>query len=157
MKQWSVLNTLVGAVPGAIPPMLGFVAGRGRMGAEGWALFAILFLWQIPHFLAIAWRHREDYRRAGFRMLPCSDEKGRVTGLVSMLYCLALLVAAVWPFYLGAAGPWYLVGALLLSLGFAWGAGRFAFRPTQETARSLFLVSVAYLPMLLILLVADRR
>lgn len=157
MKQWSVLNTLVGAVPGAIPPMLGFVAGRGRMGAEGWALFAILFLWQIPHFLAIAWRHREDYRRAGFRMLPCSDEKGRVTGLVSTLYCLALLVAAVWPFYLGAAGPWYLVGALLLSLGFAWGAGRFAFRPTQETARSLFLVSVAYLPMLLILLVADRR
>ena len=157
MKQWSVLNTLVGAVPGAIPPMLGFVAGRGRMGAEGWALFAILFFWQIPHFLAIAWRHREDYRRAGFRMLPCSDEKGRVTGLVSMLYCLALLVAAVWPFYLGAAGPWYLVGALLLSLGFAWGAGRFAFRPTQETARSLFLVSVAYLPMLLILLVADRR
>ncbi|NBS54162.1 protoheme IX farnesyltransferase [bacterium] len=157
MKKWSVLNTLVGAVPGAIPPLLGFVAGRGRIGAEGWALFSILFLWQIPHFLAIAWRHREDYRRAGFRMLPCSDDKGRITGLVATLYCLALLVAAIWPFYLGAAGPWYLGGAVLLSLGFAWGAGRFALHPTQETARRLFLASVAYLPILLVLLVADRR
>lgn len=157
MKKWTVLNTLVGAVPGAIPPLLGFVAGRGRMGAEGWALFSILFLWQIPHFLAIAWRYRDDYRRAGFRMLPCSDEKGRVTGLVSTLYCLALLVAAMWPFYLGAAGPWYLAGAVILSLGFAFGAALFAVRPTQDTARTLFLASVAYLPILLILLVADRR
>ncbi|NDA09415.1 MAG: protoheme IX farnesyltransferase [Verrucomicrobia bacterium] len=157
MKRWTVLNTLVGAVPGAIPPLLGFVAGRGRIGAEGWALFSILFLWQIPHFLAIAWRYRDDYRRAGFRMLPCSDDKGRVTGLVSTLYCLALLVAALWPFYLGAAGFGYLVGAVLLSLGFALGAGRFALWPSQKTARSLFLASVAYLPILLILLVGDRR
>lgn len=157
MKKLTVLNTLVGAVPGAIPPLLGFVAGRGRIGPEGWALFSILFLWQIPHFLSIAWRYREDYRRAGFRMLPCSDERGRVTGLVATLYCLALLVVAVWPFYLGAAGSWYLAGSILLSLGFAAGAARFAFQPTRETARSLFLVSVAYLPVLLILLVADRR
>ncbi len=157
MKKWSVLNTLVGAVPGAIPPLLGFVAGRGRIGGEGWALFAILFLWQIPHFLAIAWRHREDYCRAGFRMLPCSDEKGRVTGLVSTLYCLALVVAAVWPFYLGAAGFWYLAGSVLLSLGFTLGAGHFALRPTRDTARNLFLASIAYLPILLILLVVDRR
>lgn len=157
MKKLTVLNTLVGAVPGAIPPLLGFVAGRGRIGPEGWALFSILFLWQIPHFLSIAWRYREDYRRAGFRMLPCSDERGRVTGFVATLYCLALLVVAVWPFYLGAAGFWYLVGSILLSLGFTAGAARFAFRPTPETARSLFLISVAYLPVLLILLVADRR
>ena len=157
MKRLTVLNTLVGAVPGAIPPLLGFVAGRGRIGPEGWALFSILFLWQIPHFLSIAWRYREDYRRAGFRMLPCSDERGRVTGLVATLYCLALLVVAVWPFYLGAAGSWYLAGSILLSLGFSAGAARFAFQPTRETARSLFLVSVAYLPVLLILLVADRR
>ncbi|NBU68415.1 MAG: protoheme IX farnesyltransferase, partial [Verrucomicrobia bacterium] len=122
-----------------------------------WALFAILFLWQIPHFLAIAWRHREDYCRAGFRMLPCSDEKGRVTGLVSTLYCLALVVAAVWPFYLGAAGFWYLAGSVLLSLGFTLGAGHFALRPTRDTARNLFLASIAYLPILLILLVVDRR
>lgn len=157
MKKWTVLNTLVGAVPGAIPPLLGFVAGRGRIGAEGWSLFSILFLWQIPHFLAIAWRYRSDYRRAGFRMLPCADDQGRITGLVSVLYCLALWVAAMWPFWLGAAGSVYLVGAILLSLSFAWAAGKFAIRPTQETARSLFLFSVAYLPILLILLVADRR
>jgi protoheme IX farnesyltransferase len=157
MKKWTVLNTLVGAVPGAIPPLLGFVAGRGSLGAEGWALFSILFLWQIPHFLSIAWRHRADYRRAGFRMLPCSDEQGRVTGLVATLYCLVLLVVAIWPFYLGAAGPWYLGGAILLGLAFTVWAIVFALKPTPETARNLFLASVAYLPILLILLVADRR
>ena len=157
MKKWTVLNTLVGAVPGAIPPLLGFVAGRGSIGPEGWALFSILFLWQIPHFLSIAWRYRADYRRAGFRMLPCSDEKGRVTGLVSTLYCIILLVVAIWPFYLGAAGAWYLGGAIFLSVAFAVWAIVFALRPSPETARNLFLFSVAYLPMLLILLVADRR
>lgn len=157
MKKWTVLNTLVGAVPGAIPPLLGFVAGRGSIGPEGWALFSILFLWQIPHFLSIAWRYRADYRRAGFRMLPCSDEKGRVTGLVSTLYCIVLLVVAIWPFYLGAAGPWYLGGAMVLSLAFTVWAIVFALKPAPETARNLFLASVAYLPILLILLVADRR
>ena len=157
MKKFSVLNTLVGAVPGAIPPLLGFVAGRGNLGPEGWALFSILFLWQIPHFLAIAWRYRADYRRAGFRMLPCSDDKGRVTGLVATLYCLALLAVSLWPVYLGAAGSWYLGGSIALGLVFSALATRFAIRPTTETARQLFLASVAYLPLLLILLVADRR
>jgi protoheme IX farnesyltransferase len=157
MKKWSVLNTLVGAVPGAIPPLLGFVAGRGNLGPEGWALFSILFLWQIPHFLAIAWRYREDYRRVGFRMLPCSDNQGRVTGLVATLYCLVLLVVSVWPFALGAAGVWYLGGAMVLGLAFLAMAARFAIQPTGETARHLFLASIAYLPILLILLVVDRR
>ena len=157
MKKISVLNTLVGAVPGAIPPLLGFVAGRGSLGPEGWALFSILFLWQIPHFLAIAWRYRTDYRRAGFRMLACHDERGRVTGLVATLYCLALLVVSLWPFYLGAAGMLYLGGALLLGLAFAGLASRFAIHPTSDTARQLFLASVVYLPILLILLVVDRR
>jgi len=157
MKRWTVLNTLVGAVPGAIPPLLGFMAGRGSLGAEGWALFSILFLWQIPHFLSIAWRYRADYRRAGFRMLPCSDEQGRVTGLVSTLYCVVLLVVVIWPFYLGAAGPWYLGGAVALSLGFTAAALGFTLKPTPDTARYLFLASVAYLPTVLILLVADRR
>lgn len=90
-------------------------------------------------------------------MLPCSDEKGRVTGLVSTLYCVVLLVVAIWPFYLGAAGPWYLGGAIILSLAFTGWAIVFALKPTPETARNLFLASVAYLPILLILLVADRR
>jgi protoheme IX farnesyltransferase len=157
MKRWTVLNTLVGAVPGAIPPLLGFVAGRGNLGPEGWALFSILFLWQIPHFLAIAWRYRTDYRRVGFRMLPCSDEKGRVTGLVATLYCLVLLVVSLWPFALGAAGFWYLGGAIALGLAFLAVAARFSIQPTAETARQLFLTSVCYLPILLILLVVDRQ
>jgi protoheme IX farnesyltransferase len=157
MKKWTVLNTLVGAVPGAIPPLLGFVAGRGSLGPEGWALFSILFLWQIPHFLAIAWRYRADYRRVGLRMLPCSDESGRVTGLVAVLYCLVLLVVSIWPFALGAAGFWYLGGAIALGLGFLAVAARFAIQPTLETARQLFLASVVYLPILLILMVVDRR
>ena len=90
-------------------------------------------------------------------MLPCWDDQGRITGLVSILYCLALWVAAMWPFWLGAAGLVYLLGAILLSLLFTWAAGKFAIRPSQETARGLFLFSVAYLPILLILMVADRR
>ena len=157
MKRWSVLNTLVGAVPGAIPPLIGFVAGRGRIGREGLALFLILFLWQIPHFMAIAWRHREDYRRAGFRMLPCSDEKGRITGLVSLIYCLALIAASIWPVLLQAAGPIYGCGAVLLGVGYALLAAGFAWRPTMISARNLFLGSIFYLPLLLILLVADSR
>ena len=157
MKKWTAFNTLVGAIPGAIPPLIGFAAGRGRIEAEGWALFFILFLWQIPHFMAIAWRHREDYRKAGFRMLPCSDEKGRITGLVALIYCLALLVASIWPVALQAAGWIYAVGAILLGLGYTFLAGAFAWRPSMASARSLFLGSILYLPILLILLVADRK
>lgn len=157
MKKWSSLNTLVGAVPGAIPPLIGFAAGRGNLGIEGWALFSILFLWQIPHFLAIAWRHREDYRRAGFRMLPCRDEKGRVTGVVALVYSLALLAASIWPVYLQSAGRWYAAGALTLGLGFSFLAARFAWQPSLASARSLFLGSLVYLPVVLILLVGDRK
>lgn len=156
MKKWTSLNTLVGAVPGAIPPLIGFTAGRGRIGLEGWALFTILFLWQIPHFLAIAWRHREDYRRAGFRMLPCSDQQGTLTGLVAFLYCLALLVASLWPVQLRSAGWIYGSVAVLLGLGFASLAARFAAKPSELTARNLFLGSILYLPILLIFLVVDR-
>ena len=157
MKRWTALNTLVGAVPGAIPPLIGFAAGRGNLGIEGWALFSILFLWQIPHFLAIAWRHREDYRRAGFRMLPCHDDQGRVTGLVALVYCLALLAASIWPVYLHSAGPLYGLGALILGIGYAFLAGSFAWKPNLASARNLFLASIAYLPVLLILLVLDRK
>lgn len=157
MKKWTAFNTLVGAIPGAIPPLIGFAAGRGRIEAEGWALFSILFLWQIPHFMAIAWRHREDYRRAGFRMLPCSDDKGRITGMVSVIYCLALLIASIWPVALEAAGWIYGGGAVLLGLGYTYLAGVFAWKPSLLSARNLFLGSILYLPILLILLVADRK
>lgn len=157
MKKWTALNTLVGAVPGAIPPLIGFAAGRGNLGIEGWALFSILFLWQIPHFLAIAWRHREDYQRAGFRMLPCHDATGRVTGAVALVYCLALLAASLWPVYLQSAGTLYGWGALGLGIGFSLLAAGFAWKPSLASARHLFLGSLVYLPVVLILLVGDRK
>ncbi len=157
MKRWSSLNTFVGAIPGAIPPLIGFSAGRGRIEFEGWALFSILFLWQIPHFMAIAWRYREDYRKAGFRMLPCTDDGGRVTGLVSVLYCLLLLPASLCPVYLEAAGWIYGVGAIILGMGYTYFAGMFAWKPSLGSARTLFLSSLLYLPLLLILLVSDYR
>ena len=144
MKRWSSLNTFVGAIPGAIPPLIGFSAGRGRIEFEGWALFSILFLWQIPHFMAIAWRYREDYRKAGFRMLPCTDEGGRVTGLVSVLYCLLLLPASLCPVYLEAAGWLYGAGALILGMGYTYFAGMFAWKPSLASARTLFLSSLLY-------------
>jgi len=157
MKRWTSFNTFVGAVPGAIPPLIGFSAGRGRIEFEGWALFSILFLWQIPHFMAIAWRYREDYRRAGFRMLPCTDEQGRITGLVSVLYCVILLPASMAPVALGAAGWLYGAGAIILGFGYTYFAGFFAWKPSLATARNLFLSSILYLPLLLILLVSDSR
>lgn len=155
MKRWTSFNTFVGAIPGAIPPLIGFSAGRGRIEFEGWALFSILFLWQIPHFMAIAWRYREDYRKAGFRMLPCFDESGKITGLVSVLYCIVLLPVSLAPVYFEAAGWLYGAGAILLGFGYTFFAALFAYAPTMPSARNLFLSSILYLPFLLILLVSD--
>jgi len=157
MKRWTSFNTFVGAIPGAIPPLIGFSAGRGRIEFEGWALFSILFLWQIPHFMAIAWRYREDYRKAGFRMLPCFDESGKITGLVSVLYCIVLLPVSLAPVYFEAAGWLYGAGAILLGIGYTFFAALFAYAPTMPSARNLFLSSILYLPFLLILLVSDYR
>ena len=157
MKRWTSFNTFVGAIPGAIPPLIGFSAGRGRIEFEGWALFSILFLWQIPHFMAIAWRYREDYRKAGFRMLPCFDESGKITGLVSVLYCIVLLPVSLAPVYFEAAGWLYGAGAILLGFGYTFFAALFAYAPTMPSARNLFLSSILYLPFLLILLVSDYR
>ena len=157
MKRWTSFNTFVGAIPGAIPPLIGFSAGRGRIEFEGWALFSILFLWQIPHFMAIAWRYREDYRKAGFRMLPCFDEGGKITGLVSVLYCIVLLPVSLAPVYFEAAGWLYGAGAILLGFGYTFFAALFAYAPTMPSARNLFLSSILYLPFLLILLVSDYR
>ena len=157
MKRWTSFNTFVGAIPGAIPPLIGFSPGRGRIEFEGWALFSILFLWQIPHFMAIAWRYREDYRKAGFRMLPCFDESGKITGLVSVLYCIVLLPVSLAPVYFEAAGWLYGAGAILLGFGYTFFAALFAYAPTMPSARNLFLSSILYLPFLLILLVSDYR
>lgn len=156
LKRVTTLNTLVGAVPGALPPLMGWTAATGDLGAGGWALFTILFFWQIPHFMAIAWMYREDYARGGFRMLPVVDPEGRRTGMTAVRHTVALMAFSLAPVGLGLAGRWYAGVALALGLAFLACAVVFAARLTRESARRLFLASIVYLPVLLSVLVADR-
>ena len=120
LKRVTPLNTAIGAVPGALPPLMGWTAARGEINIEGWSLFAILFFWQLPHFLAIAWMYREDYAKAGFAMLPMFDPDGRRTSGQAVSHTLGLLPISLCPFMFGLEGGIYLIGALLLSLGFVW-------------------------------------
>jgi heme o synthase len=156
LKRVTWMNTLVGAVPGGLPPLLGWTAARGEPGPGGWALFAILFLWQVPHFLAIAWLYRDDYARGGFVMLPSVDAGGTRTGRHAVAFACGLLIASVGPCLLGLAGAHYLGGAVLLGAIFVWAALRFARGLTLTQARMLFLISILYLPALLGLLVWDK-
>lgn len=156
LKPLSNLNTLVGAVPGAIPPMMGATAVTNELDLLAWALFGILFLWQMPHFLAIAWLYRTDYRRGGLAMLPVEDTSGVRTARQMMLYAAALVPVSLLPSVLGVSGPAYLIGALLMSLAFLGYAIAFGFSQNPRMARRVVLASVAYLPLLLILMVADR-
>ncbi len=156
LKRVSSLCTVVGAVPGALPPLMGWAAARGSLGAAGWGLFAILFLWQLPHFLAIGWLYREDYARGGFPMLAVTDQDGASTGRQAVLYATALLPVTLAAGLLAAAGAGYLWGALVLGLAFLACAAAFAWKRTVGAARRLFLASVLYLPLLLGLMVFDR-
>jgi protoheme IX farnesyltransferase len=157
LKRVTTLNTIVGAVPGALPPLIGWTAARGSINAEGLTLFAILFLWQMPHFLAIAWLYREDYARAGFKMLGEGDETGELTGRQSVVYALALLVVSLLPSVFFAYSHVYFYGALVLGTAFAAMAVNFAIsRGSVPAARWLFLASIAYLPLLLGLMVLAR-
>jgi protoheme IX farnesyltransferase len=152
LKRRAPLNTLVGAIPGALPSVIGWTAVRGSVDAEIGALFVIIFLWQVPHFLAIAWIHRADYRRAGLCMLPAVDPTGSMTGRQMICYCLALIAASLTPLVVGRAGPVYLAGALLLGTGFLACAVGFAQQPSLARARAMLRASLIYLPGLLILL-----
>ncbi len=156
LKSRTALCTLVGAIPGALPPMIGWAAARGELGIEPWVLFSILFLWQLPHFLAIAWTWRDDYAHAGFRMLPVLDPEGRSTGRQIVLYCVALIPVSLLPAALGSFG-WLYFGVALLSglgfLGFGLATARTRSRPS---ARRLFLASILYLPVLLTTMTLDR-
>jgi protoheme IX farnesyltransferase len=156
LKRRSSLCTVVGAVPGALPPMMGWAAGRGSLDAGAWALFAILFLWQLPHFLAIGWIFRDDYARGGLPMLTVLDRDGASTGRQMVLYAAALLPVTLVAGALVSAGPGYLWGAVVLGGVFLAFAARFAARKSVSAARSVFLVSVLYLPALLSLMVFDR-
>lgn len=156
LKRMTPLNTIVGAIPGAIPPVMGWTAVAGTMGLPAGVLFAILFLWQLPHFLAIAWIFRDDYRLGGFPMLPVVDPDGEATGRQVALYCAALVPVSLIPTFLGLTGPIYFFGALLLGLGFLASGLMMAMHRRGKEARHVLLASVTYLPLLLALLVVDR-
>jgi len=155
MKVRTPLNTLVGAVCGAIPPMMGWTAVSGRLETGAWILFAILFVWQIPHFLALAWMYRDDYARGGFRMLPAADPSGRATGLATTVWAFALLPISAMVSLAGISGNAFLIGSQILGLGFtALGIAMLAQR-NRVAARRVFLASILYLPLMLGLMVAD--
>lgn len=156
LKRVSSLATIVGAVPGAMPPLMGWAAARDSLDAGAWALFGILFFWQLPHFLAIAWMYREDYARGGFPMLPVTDPGGARTGRQTVLWAAGLVPVSLVPSALGLTGGVYLAGALALGLGFLGVAAAFHRDLTNPAARRLLLVSVLYLPAILAVMAADR-
>lgn len=155
LKARTPLNTLVGAVPGALPPVIGWAAVRGTVDREAMALFLILFLWQVPHFLAIAWIYRDEYARAGLCMLPSVDPDGRDTSRHMITWCLTLIPASLGPVMLHAAGPVYLAGATALGLGFLVTAIAFQRARSHTRARRVLRASLVYLPGLFALLLLD--
>ena len=149
LKTKSSVCTLVGAIPGALPPVMGWAAARGSLDTGAWILFLIMFFWQLPHFLALAWMYREDYARAGFPMLPVEEPTGASTGRQVVLQTLALLVVSLLPVGFGMAGDAYLVAALVLGAGFLGFGVSFAVSRSRARASRLFLASITYLPLLL--------
>jgi protoheme IX farnesyltransferase len=156
LKRRSSFATVIGAIPGALPPVIGWAAARNELSQGAWVLFGIVFLWQLPHFLAIAWIYREDYARAGFPMLPVLEPDGRSTGRQAVVYAAALLPLSLAPTLVGLAGPIYFAGALLLTLAFVALALRFASSRSVPQARQLFFGSILYLPLLWMIMIADR-
>ena len=156
LKRRSAISTLVGAVPGALPPLIGWTAGRGAIDAGGLTLFAIVFLWQIPHFMAIAWIYRDDYRRAGFPMLPVIEPDGLRTGRQAVLYALALVPVSLVPALVGVAGLVYFWFALALGVSFLALSARFAASRSEGRARALFYGSLVYLPLIWAVMILDH-
>ncbi|MBI3210631.1 MAG: protoheme IX farnesyltransferase [Candidatus Solibacter usitatus] len=157
LKQRSWHATTVGAIPGAMPPMLGFAAAAGTLTAEAWALYAILFLWQFPHFYAIAWMYRDDYANAGIKMLPVVEPDGISTARQMVIASLILIPVSLTPSYLNMAGNVYLFGALLLGCIFVWASLRVARERNAVRARGVLLASVLYLPVLYGLMLLDKH
>ncbi|MGA2117201.1 MAG: heme o synthase [Bryobacteraceae bacterium] len=156
LKQRTWWSTAVGAVPGAMPPVIGYAAAGGALTRESWVLFAILFLWQFPHFYSIAWMYKDDYARAGIRMLPVVEPDGRSTARQIVLFGAALIPASLLPGLLGMAGRFYLAGALLLGLGYLYSGVRVAMERSLGRARGVLMASVVYLPLLYGLMLLDR-
>ena len=156
LKRRTSFATVIGAIPGALPPIIGWAAVEGSLPAQPWVLFGIMFLWQLPHFLAIAWMYREDYARAGFRMLPVIEPDGRSTGRQAVVYAAALVPLSLAPSLLGMTGGVYFAGALVLGLAFFWLTIRFAQSRSVADARRVFFASILYLPVLWVLMIANR-
>ena len=156
LKRVTSFSTVVGAIPGALPPIVGWAAASGEIGPKAWTLFGIMFLWQLPHFLAIAWMYRDDYARASLPMLPVLEPDGRSTGRQAVVYGAALVPLSLAPAPLHMAGQAYFAGAIVLGLAFLWLTYRFARTRTTRDARRAFFGSLAYLPLLWILMIADK-
>ena len=156
LKRASTANTIVGAIPGAIPPVIGWAAARGAVDAGAWSLFAILLLWQLPHFFAIAWMYREDYSRAGFRMISSDDLSGERSASQSVFFCILLFILGGLPAFVGIVSFGYVAIELVLGGLFIAVAMRFLKLRTAKAARALFVASIAYLPLLLAALVLTK-
>ncbi len=156
LKRRTTWNTLIGCVPGAIPPMMGWTAVRNDLPIEAWSLFLILFVWQMPHFLALAWMYRQDYKRGGFRMLPTEEESGRATARNIVFYCALLVPVGVAPAFLGMSGTIYAATALALGVAFLALGVALARRRTNALARRLFFASLVYIPVLFAALMLDK-
>ena len=156
LKSRTWWSTTIGAVPGAMPPMIGYAAAAGTLNRESWVLFAILFLWQFPHFYSIAWMYKEDYARAGIRMLPVVEPDCRSTARQIVLYGIALIPVSLVPWLFGMSGRLYLAGALALGLWFLYSGVRVAVERTIARARAVLMTSVYYLPLIYGLMLLDR-
>ncbi|HKQ99679.1 MAG TPA: heme o synthase [Pyrinomonadaceae bacterium] len=156
LKTRTTLSTVVGAFPGAMPPLMGWTSAADDVTVGAWVLFAILFLWQFPHFLAIAWMYREDYGRAGIRMLPVVEPEGRITGQQIVAYTLMLLPVSLLPTLIGISGRVYFYGAILLGTLFLVSSISAAVSKSRQQARRLLLASVLYLPLLFGLMVLNQ-
>ncbi len=157
LKRISTACTIIGAVPGAIPPLMGWTAATGSLAIGGWILFGILFFWQLPHFMAISWIYREDYGRAGFEMTSVRDEDGTATARQAVIWSLALLAVSIAPAFAGMSGAVYLIGAIASSMAILVMALRFFFDRTNKTAMKLFMASNIYLIVVMTMLVVSAR
>jgi protoheme IX farnesyltransferase len=157
LKRLTPLCTLVGAFPGAMPPLIGWAAARGKLDPEAWILYAIVFLWQFPHFMAIAWMYREDYARAGYLVLPLNEQRDRYVVWQSLVISLILIAVTLVPAIHGKSGPIYFAGAWVLGTVFAFCSARLAFQRSNSSARRLLLASIVYLPAILILMLLGSK
>jgi protoheme IX farnesyltransferase len=157
LKTRTSASTAIGAIPGALPPLMGWTAAANEISMGAWALFATQFLWQFPHFLAIAWTYKEQYAKAGIKMLPALEPNGRITARQIVLFSIMLLPVSLAPFFFGQEGIIFLVGAVILGLWMLYASIVAARSKTTEKARSLIWVSIIYLPLLFLLMVADKQ